>query len=170
MHLSSNIIAESNHWYLLCTKFKQEKKAAQELRQQNISVFLPLHKVEKIVKGNKVIKEEPLFSRYLFAHFDIENTNWTSVRSTRGVTNFVEFGNGPAIVDQAIVKELKKIDLLSPEPYFKIGKKVRIVDGSLKGLRAIYQTSDGLSRSYILLEFMQQNQYLSIDNQLIEEI
>ena len=168
MHLGSNIITENNHWYLLRTKFKQEKKAAQELRQQNISVFLPLHKLEKIVKGNKVIKEEPLFSRYLFAQFDIENTNWTSVRSTRGVSNFVEFGNGPAIVDQAIVKELKKIDLLPPEPYFKIGEKVRIVDGSLKGLRAIYQDSDGPSRSHILLTFMQQNQHLSINNQLLE--
>ena len=168
MNLGSNIITESDHWYLLHTKFKQEKKAAQELRQQNISVFLPLHKVEKIVKGNKVIKEEPLFSRYLFAQFNIENTNWTSVRSTRGVSNFVEFGNGPAIVDQAIVKELKKIDLLPPEPYFKIGEQVRIVDGSLKGLGAIYQASDGPSRSHILLTFMQQNQYLSINNQLLE--
>ena len=168
MNLGSNIITESDHWYLLHTKFKQEKKAAQELRQQNISVFLPLHKLEKIVKGNKVIKEEPLFSRYLFAQFDFENTNWTSVRSTRGVSNFVEFGSGPAIVDQAIVKELKKIDLLPPEPYFKIGERVRIVDGSLKGLRAIYQDSDGPSRSHILLTFMQQNQHLSINNQLLE--
>lgn len=161
---------EIAHWYLLQTKFKQEKKAAQELRQQNISVFLPLHKLEKTIRGNKVIKEEPLFSRYLFAWLDIENTNWTSIRSTRGISNFVAFGNGPIIVNQAIINGLKKIDLLPIEPYLKIGEKVRIASGSLEGLRAIYQTADGSSRSYILLEFMQQNQYLSIDNQLIEKI
>ena len=161
---------ETAHWYLLQTKFKQENKAAQELQQQNISVFLPLYKLEKMVKGNKVVKEEPLFSRYLFAWLDVENTNWTSIRSTRGISNFVAFGNGPAIVDQAIINELRQIDLLPKEAYFKIGEKVRIASGSLKGLRAIYQTADGSSRSYILLEFMQQNQYLSIDNQLIEKI
>ena len=161
---------ETAHWYLLQTKFKQENKAAHELQQQNISVFLPLYKLEKMVKGNKVIKEEPLFSRYLFAWLDVENTNWTSVRSTRGISNFVAFGNGPVIVDQAIINELKQIDLLPKEAYFKIGEKVRVASGSLKGLNAVYQTSDGLSRSYILLEFMQQNQYLSIDNQLIEKI
>jgi transcriptional antiterminator RfaH len=161
---------ETAHWYLLQTKFKQENKAAQELRQQNISVFLPLHKLEKMVKGNKVIKEEPLFSRYLFAWLDVENTNWTSIRSTRGISNFVAFGNGPAIVDQAVLEELKKIDILPVESYFKIGEKVRIASGSLKGLNGIYQTVDSSSRSYILLEFMQQNQYLSIDNQLIEKI
>ena len=161
---------ETAHWYLLQTKFKQENKAAQELQQQNISVFLPLYKLEKMVKGNKVVKEEPLFSRYLFAWLDVENTNWTSVRSTRGISNFVAFGNGPAIVDQAIINELRQIDLLPKEAYFKIGEKVRVASGSLKGLNGIYQTSDGSSRSYILLEFMQQNQYLSIDNQLIEKI
>ena len=161
---------ETAHWYLLQTKFKQENKAAQELQQQNISVFLPLYKLEKMVKGNKVVKEEPLFSRYLFAWLDVENTNWTSIRSTRGISNFVAFGNGPAIVDQAIINELRQIDLLPKEAYFKIGEKVRVASGSLKGLNGIYQTSDGSSRSYILLEFMQQNQYLSIDNQLIEKI
>ena len=161
---------ETAHWYLLQTKFKQENKAAHELQQQNISVFLPLYKLEKMVKGNKVVKEEPLFSRYLFAWLDIENTNWTSIRSTRGISNFVAFGNGPAIVDQAIINGLRQIDLLSKEAYFKIGEKVRVASGSLKGLNGIYQTSDGSSRSYILLEFMQQNQYLSIDNQLIEKI
>ena len=161
---------ETAHWYLLQTKFRQENKAAQELQQQNISVFLPLYKLEKMVKGNKVVKEEPLFSRYLFAWLDVENTNWTSIRSTRGISNFVAFGNGPAIIDQAIINELRQIDLLPKEAYFKIGEKVRVASGSLKGLNAIYQTSDGLSRSYILLKFMQQNQYLSIDNQLIEKI
>ena len=161
---------ETAHWYLLQTKFKQEEKAAQELRQQNISVFLPLHKLEEIIRGKKVIKEEPLFSRYLFAWLDFENTNWTSVRSTRGISNIVAFGNGPAIVDQAIINELREIDLLPKEAYFKIGEKVRIASGSLKGLNGIYQTVDGSSRSYILLEFMQQNQYLSVGNQLIEKI
>ena len=161
---------ETAHWYLLQTKFKQENKAAQELRQQNISVFFPLYKLEKMVKGNKVTKEEPLFPRYLFAWLDLENTNWTSIRSTRGISNFVAFGNGPAIVDQAIIKELKKIDLMPEESYFKAGEKIRVASGSLEGLSAIYQSENGSSRSYILLEFMQQNQYISIDNQLIERI
>ncbi len=158
------------HWYLLQTKFRQERKAAQELEQQNIIVFLPLYRFEKIIKGVRVIKEEPLFPRYLFARLNFENTNWTSVRSTRGISNFVAFANGPAIVDQAIINELRQIDLLPKEAYFKIGEKVRIASGALKGLNGIYQTVHGSSRSYILLEFMQQNQYLSIDNQLIEKI
>ena len=161
---------ETGYWYLLQTKFNQENKAKKELQQQNISVFLPLYNLEKIIRGNKVIKQVPLFSRYLFIWLDIENTNWTSVRSTRGISDIVSFGNGPAIVDQTIINAIKKIDLLPKETYFKMGEEVRVVSGTLKGLSAIYQNSDGLSRAYILLDFMQQNQYLSIENQLIEKI
>ncbi len=161
---------EAGQWYLLETKFRQEKKAAQELRQQNISIFLPLHKREKIIRGNKIIKEEPLFSRYIFAYLVFETTDWVSIRSTRGISNIVEFGNGPLIVAQTIIDELMKIDSLPEEPYIKVGEKVRVVSGPLEGLRAIYQIPDGSSRAYILLEFMQQNQYLSINNQLIEKI
>jgi len=161
--IESNI-SKTGHWYLLQTKFKQENKAAQELRQQNITVFLPLHKIERLVSGKKIIKTEPLFSRYLFAELDIKNTNWTSIRSTRGISKFVEFGNGPAIVESSLISELKKIDSMSPEPYIKIGEKIKLMSGSLKGLSAIYQAADGSSRSIIMLQFMQHNQELSVDN------
>jgi transcription antitermination factor NusG len=63
-----------------------------------------------------------------------------------------------------------QIDLLPKEAYFKAGEKIRVASGPLEGLSAIYETENGSSRSYVLLEFMQQKQYLSIDNQLIEKI
>ncbi len=157
-------------WYLLQTKFRQERRAAKELEQQNISVFLPFYRSEKIVKGVRVKKEEPLFSRYLFIELDIKNTNWTSIRSTRGVSNFVGFGNGPAVVDQGIIREIMQIDLSQKQSYFNAGEKIRVLGGPLEGLSAIYQDENGSSRSYILLEFMQQNQCLCIDNHLIEKI
>ena len=140
------------------------------MEQQNVVIFLPLHKYEKIENGNIVIKEEPLFSGYIFAQIDTENVNWTSVRSTRGVSNIVKFGNDPAVVDQVTIDNLKKIDSLSPEPYIKHGDLVRVTSGSFRGIDAIYQASDGESRSYILLEFMHQNQRLSLDNAKLMKI
>jgi transcriptional antiterminator RfaH len=158
------------HWYLLQTKFRQERKAAQELEQQNISVFLPLYRSEKIIKGVRVTKEEPLFSRYLFIELDIKNINWTSIRSTRGVSKFIEFGNGPIIVDPLIIEGLRNAESQPEESYLTVGEKVRVTHGAFKGLEAIYEAADGSARSYILMELMQQNQYVSIDNQLIEKI
>ena len=158
------------HWYLLQTKFRQERKAAQELEQQNITVFLPLYKFEKIIKGVRVKREEPLFSRYLFIKLDITNTNWTSIRSTRGVTKFVEFGGGASIVDPLIIESLLKMESQPEESYLTRGETVRVVNGAFRGLEGIYQATNGLARSYILMELMQQDQIISIDNQLIEKI
>ena len=157
-------------WYLLQTKFRQERKAAQELEQQNIKVFLPLYRFEKLIKGVRVTKEEPLFSRYLFIELDTKNTNWTSIRSTRGVSKFVEFGNGASIVDPLIIESLHNMEPQPEESYLTHGEKIRVVNGAFKGLEAIYQAADGLARSYILMELMQQDQYISIDNQLIDKI
>ena len=158
------------YWYLLQTKFRQERKAAQELKQQNINVFLPLYRFEKLIKGVRVTKEEPLFSRYLFIELDTKNTNWTSIRSTRGVSKFVEFGNGASIVDPLIIESLYNMDSQPEESYLTHGEKIRVVNGAFEGLEGIYQATNGLARSYILMELMQQDQIISIDNQLIEKI
>lgn len=123
-----------------------------------------------MISGKIVTKKEPLFPRYLFVRTDLENTNWTSLRSTRGVSNFVEFGNGPKVVDPNIINELKKVELLPRKPFIKTGEKIKIVKGSFSGLKAVYQNMDGASRSYILLEFMQQDQHMSIDNNFIKKI
>ena len=159
----------SVHWYLLQTKYNQENRAAQELKKQNITVFSPKHKIEKLAKGKKVIEEEPLFSRYLFVQLSNKKTNWTSIRSTRGLSNFVEFGNGPVIVHQSIIKMLKQLDLSFIKPHMDIGGEVRVMNGPLKGLSGIYKSPNGLSRSYVLIEFMSQNQHFSIDNELLEK-
>ena len=158
------------YWYLLQTKFRQERKAAQELKQQNINVFLPLYRFEKLIKGVRVTKAEPLFSRYLFIELDTKNTNWTSIRSTRGVSKFVEFGNGASIVDPLIIESLHNMESQTEESYLTHGEKIRVVNGAFEGLEGIYQATNGLARSYILMELMQQDQIISIDNQLIEKI
>ena len=170
MYLTQDNPKSNFNWYLLRTKFRQERKAAQELEQQNITVFLPLYRSEKIIKGVRVKKEEPLFSRYLFIELDIKNTNWTSIRSTRGVSKFVEFGNGASIVDPLIIEGLRNMESQPEESYLTLGETVRVVNGAFKGLEAIYQAADGSARSYILMELMQQDQFISIDNQLIEKI
>ena len=53
-------------WYVIQSKPRQEAKACQELQKQGYEVFLPTIEVEKVVGGQRIQKEEVLFSRYLF--------------------------------------------------------------------------------------------------------
>ena len=54
------------HWYLVHTKPWQEKCALENLQRQGFQCYLPALPSEKLRQGMLVVKDEPLFPRYLF--------------------------------------------------------------------------------------------------------
>ena len=87
------------NWYLIQTKPKQEAEAQRNLSDQNYAVFFP----KAFIKGKTV----PLFPRYLFIELDDKSQNWTPIRSTKGVANFVRFGLTFAKVPNKIINMIK---------------------------------------------------------------
>ena len=101
---------------------------------------------------------------------DSRKNNWTSIKSTRGVSNIVVFGSHPSIIHEDVISEIRKLESLPPVPLLKAGQTVKIVDGPFKGLDAIYKAPDGAARSLILINFIQNNQNLIIDNNSIQPL
>ncbi len=63
------------------------------LENQSVECFYPEVCVEKILRGKRQMVQEPLFPSYMFVRFDFENgPSFTTVRSTRGVVDFVRLG------------------------------------------------------------------------------
>ena len=56
-------------WYLLKTRPRQEKRALENLRSQNIECFCPEVWIEKVLRGKKCQILEILFPGYLFVNF-----------------------------------------------------------------------------------------------------
>ena len=73
-------------WYLLKTKFRQEKKSSVELSNQSIVNFFPIFQKEILRKGKVSLKDEPLFSGYIFIYIDPNKINWNALRSTKGIS------------------------------------------------------------------------------------
>ena len=71
-------------WYLIKTKPRQERIAIANLENQNYNVYCPLAKI-----NNKIVV---LFPGYIFINLDENEENWSPIRSTKGVLNFVKFG------------------------------------------------------------------------------
>ncbi len=98
-------------WYLLYCKRGEQVRAKLHLENQGVECFYPTVEVEKILRGKRQKVEEPLFPCYVFARFDYEEgPNFTSVRSTRGVVDFVRFGAQPKEIQGDLVYELKQLD------------------------------------------------------------
>ncbi len=157
-------------WYLLYCKRGEQGRAKLHLENQGVECFYPTIEVEKISRGKRQKVEEPLFPSYVFVYFDYEQgPNFTSVRSTRGVVDFVRFGAQPKEVHGELVFELKQIELDSEDKSAydnmpKHGDQVRIKSGQFAGFDAIFQEQDGEKRSIMLVQMITKPVPVSIDN------
>ena len=143
----------SEAWYVVQTKPRQELRARQHLERQGFRCVLPLLRVEKIRRRSRQWVDEPLFARYLFIELGSADARWNVLRSTRGVSQVVQFGGVPAKVPSEWMNAFLSRDR-APVRLFDIGQRVVVTDGPFKGIEGIYQLPDGESRAIVLLELL----------------
>ncbi len=160
-------------WYLLYCKPKQEAKAKWHLDNQGFKTYLPQILCERIKRGRRVRQEEPLFPNYLFIELDDQQDNFTSVRSSRGISDFVRQGPLPLKVPDDLVKQLilneESIEQalegqFAPAP----GDVVVIKSGPFAGLEGIYQLARGEERALVLIDFLGKQMKLELKNKDIQ--
>ena len=142
------------HWYAIHSKPRQEERALENLQRQGFEAWLPLLTVGKVLRSKLVQVVEPMFSRYLFIRLDTEQTNWSPIRSTLGVSKLVSFGNRPAVVADELIEALQQMPEQAPQRLIQPGQQVKIVAGPLRGLEGIYQQADGELRAMVLIELL----------------
>ena len=147
-------------WFLLQTKSKQENRAVENLERQGVDSFCPMIRVEKLSRGSRVVKQEALFPGYLFVHFDQESVSSTTVRSTRGVSHFVTSAGAPVKVPESLISQLRqRTDPDNEETASSLPRKgdwLQIVDGSFRGLNAVFSQPDGNQRAIVLINLLNQ--------------
>ena len=142
------------HWYAIHSKPRQEERALDNLQRQGFEAWLPMLTVEKVLRGKLANVTEPMFSRYLFIRLDTEQTNWSPIRSTLGVSRLVSFGNRPAVVADELIQALQTEPQRAPERLFQPGQTIKIVSGPLKGIEGIFQQADGEHRAMVLIDLL----------------
>ena len=166
----------SKQWFVVYCKSREELRAQQNLENQGIHSFFPKIRKQKITRGKKTDVEEALFPSYLFIFADQEDINFTRIRSTRGINDFVRFGNQIACVSKKLIKQLEDAchsinDLeIDTKSLLKSGDKVEILSGSFQGLTAIFKEQDGLERSMLLLKVLNQENKISFSNKDIKKL
>jgi transcriptional antiterminator RfaH len=146
-------------WYLIKTKPRQENVAIANLENQNYHVYCPSAKINNKIKV--------LFPGYLFINLDETSENWTPIRSTKGVLNFVRFGLSYAIISNKLIEfikenELKTIERVKNLNDFKPGDKIQITDGVFKNCVAIFKSSRPENRVILLMNLLGQQQTINI--------
>ena len=161
------------YWLLLQTKSREEGRAQEQLENQGCRVFCPYIGVEKISRGKRQVQQEPLFPGYLFLKIDDEQSSisFTSIRSTRGISKIVRFGEDYTKLPQTLIDSIEERVSQTYTPLSKNtpqqGDKVNITYGPFKGMEAIYQQADGAMRSMVLINLLHQQSSLTVDNTAI---
>ena len=130
------------HWYAVNTKPHQESQARLNLEALGVETFCPQFRRSKMLRRRMRTVVGPLFPGYLFVKCTLE-TCCRSVRYARGVRRIVAFGPTPEPVAveiiEAIGARLVDGELAVPAASFASGQSVRIQDGPLQGLEAIFE-------------------------------
>ena len=154
-------------WFCVQTKPRAEAEAETQLARQDFAVFLPRWRAVRVRRSRRVASIEPLFPRYLFLGADPSRQSLASVRSTRGVTGLVRFGGEPAtlptgLIDALMAQADTNAVIDAPPDTFAPGDRMRVIDGPLAGLMAVYREPIGATRAMILLDLLGQTQAVSI--------
>lgn len=165
-------------WYVVHTQTRAEERAQWHLRNQGFECFVPrcLKTRRHARKTDTVL--EPLFPRYLFAHFDADASRWLAINGSRGVVALLTDGNRPVPIPEGVIEELRShsdeagVTPLSALGMFWKGRKVRVKSGPFQG--QIGEVADALTkgrdRVQILLSMLGVETSMQIPSYALETV
>jgi transcription antitermination factor NusG len=152
-------------WYAAYSCANHEKSVARQLELRSIESFLPLYERPSRWKDRTVKLQLPLFPGYVFVRLAIEEK--LRVLQVPGVVRLVGFNGHPVPLPgeemQALREGLSDPLHAEPCPYLKVGRRVRIKSGALRGLEGILLKKKGGYRFVLSLELIQRSIAVEVD-------
>ena len=102
------------------------------VRDQIGNIIIPTEGVVEIKGGKKVVSTKRSYPGYILIEMEMTDNNWLIIRETPKVTGFVGSGKKPSPLNKEEVSQIvKRMEADAPrvKVAYKIGQKVRIIDG-----------------------------------------
>lgn len=131
-------------WYVIQTQPKQEQRAEDNLRAWMVETFFPKLKEGRYNRytGRRTDLIKPLFPNYIFARFQALYL-LHKVHFTRGISKVVNFGNGPASIEDDALKiiqeNVEEDGYVRVKDDLKTGDQVVVKDGPLRNFSGIFE-------------------------------
>ena len=147
------------HWYCLHAKPNAEYLVSASLEWRGLKPYLPLVTSLRSEKTDK----RPFFPGYLFLQVNLARVSISSLQWTPGLRRIISFNNEPAVLSDDLIRGIQRIVAQFedsgglPIHNFTPGDTVRITNGPLSGLEAIFDEPGNASkRVHVLLEILGQ--------------
>jgi len=115
------------------------------MKDKIFDVVIPTQEEIEVRDGKRRSVERHVFPGYVLVNMILTEESWYVVRNTPGVTGFVGMGNDPTPLRPEEVQQiLRRMEAEAPmvKVTFKVGERVRIVDGPFNDFRGIVSEID----------------------------
>jgi transcriptional antiterminator NusG len=141
-------------WYVIHCYSGYENKVRHNLEQRIetmgmkdkiFDVVIPTQEEIEVKDGRRRVVERHVFPGYVLVNMILTEESWYVVRNTPGVTGFVGMGNLPtALRPEEVSQILRRMEAEAPhiKVTFKVGERVRIVDGPFNDFRGTVSEID----------------------------
>jgi transcription termination/antitermination protein NusG len=146
--------ADQRLWYVIHCYSGYENKVRHNLEQRIetmgmkdkiFDVVIPTQEEIEVKDGKRRVVERHVFPGYVLVNMILTEESWYVVRNTPGVTGFVGMGNAPtALRPEEVSQILRRMEAEAPhiKVTFKLGERVRIVDGPFNDFRGTVSEID----------------------------
>ncbi len=140
-------IDDERGWYVVHCYSGYEKKVRHNLEQRIetmgmkekiFDVVVPTEEEIEVKEGKRRTVERRVFPGYIIVNMILTEESWYVVRNTPGVTGFVGMGNTPIpLRPEEVAHIVKRMEADAPriKVTFRLGERVRIVDGPFNDFR-----------------------------------
>ena len=156
-------------WYALYTRSHCERLVCDQLAAKGFHMFLPKIDAWSRRAGKRHLIVVPMFPGYLFLHHDLDKSSYIEVSKARGLVRILGEGwDKPSNIPEAEIEAIQTVLTASvpimPHPYLREGQRVRITQGSLRGVEGILIQSKPTKGQLILsIEMLQRSIVVEID-------
>ena len=170
-------------WYVVHCYSGYEKKVRHNLEQRIetmgmkdliFDVIIPTQEEIEIKDGKSRSVEKHIFPGYVLVNMRLTEESWYVVRNTPGVTGFVGMGNEPTPLRPDEVKQiLHRMESDAPQikVNFRVGEKVRIVDGPFAEFHGTVSDIDvDRSKVRVMVNFFGRDTPVELDFLQVEKV
>ncbi|MHA1549225.1 MAG: transcription termination/antitermination protein NusG [Alphaproteobacteria bacterium] len=143
-------------WYIVHAYSNFERKVADSIREQALTVGLndlfeeilvPTEKVVEVRRGRKVDAERKFFPGYVLVKMAMTDEAYHLIKNTPKVTGFLGSDNKPGAISEAeadrILQQVQEgVERPKPSISFEIGEQVRVADGPFASFNGLVEEVD----------------------------
>jgi len=145
---------DGSAWFVVHCYSGYENKVRHNLEQRIetmgmkdmiFDVVVPTQEEIEVRDGKRRTVERHIFPGYVLVNMILTEESWYVVRNTPGVTGFVGMGNNPTpLRPEEVAQIVKRMEADAPtvKVTFKVGERVRIIDGPFNDFRGVVSEID----------------------------